>query len=96
MTLFTTFESFGSTSLVEDGNNYFLKPNGGQAVELSYGGSPVVDGSLATLAIPGSRSARSKARPDTRWPGMVAGADEYTVWYTDASGNYLSSAFDIP
>ena len=25
----TTIESFGSTSLVEDGSNYFLYPNGG-------------------------------------------------------------------
>ena len=25
----------------------------------------------------------------------VTGADQYTVWYTDNSGNYLSSAFDF-
>ena len=25
----------------------------------------------------------------------MAGADQYTVWYTDNSGNYLSSAFDV-
>ena len=25
----------------------------------------------------------------------VAGADQYTVWITDKSGNYVSSAFDI-
>ena len=40
----TTIESFGSTSLVEDGSFYFLNPNGGSAVELSYAGAPVVDG----------------------------------------------------
>jgi hypothetical protein len=34
----TTIEAFGSTSLVEIGNNYFLQPNGGTAVELSVGG----------------------------------------------------------
>ena len=25
----------------------------------------------------------------------VTGADQYTVWYTDNSGNYVSSAFDV-
>jgi hypothetical protein len=24
----------------------------------------------------------------------IAGADKYTVWFTDSNGNYLSSAFD--
>ena len=40
----TTIEAFGSTSLIEDGSYYFLQPNGGSAVVLSYGGSPVVVG----------------------------------------------------
>ena len=25
----------------------------------------------------------------------MTGADQYTVWYTDNSGNYVSSAFDV-
>ena len=25
----------------------------------------------------------------------ITGADQYTVWFTDNSGNYLSSAFDV-
>ena len=37
-------EAFGSTSLGQVGSNYFLYPNGGSAVELSYGGAPVVAG----------------------------------------------------
>ena len=35
-------ESSGSMSLLTDGTNYFLQPNGGAAVELSYDGAPVV------------------------------------------------------
>ena len=42
--VFITIEGFGSTRLEEDGSNYFLYPNGGSAVELSYAGAPVVDG----------------------------------------------------
>ena len=34
----TVIEDFGSTSLVKGGSNYFLDPNGGPAVELSYAG----------------------------------------------------------
>ena len=40
----TTIEAFGSTSLLAEGSNYFLQPNGGSAVELSFGGAPVVAG----------------------------------------------------
>ena len=25
----------------------------------------------------------------------ITGADQYTVWYTDSSGNYVSSVFDV-
>ena len=31
-------------SLLTDGTNYFLQPNGGSAVELSYSGAPVYAG----------------------------------------------------
>ena len=36
-------------SLLADGTNYLLQPNGGPAVELSYGGAPVV-ANLLSLA----------------------------------------------
>jgi hypothetical protein len=42
----TVIESFGSTSLVQLGSNYFLDPvSGGTGVELTYNGSPVLAGS---------------------------------------------------
>src|SRR5579872_2320164 len=40
----TVIESSGTTSLMTDGTHYFFQPNGGAAVDLSYGGSPVTAG----------------------------------------------------
>ena len=65
----TVIEGFGSTSLVEGGSNYFLDPNGGSAVELSYGGAPVVAGQFDQFGGPGCRLARSRRRAGMRWPG---------------------------
>jgi hypothetical protein len=80
-----------STSLIECGSNYFVQPAGGSAVELSFGGSPVVDGEFdqdgghwAPIA-----AKRTETGYEVAWKAV--GADEYTVWYTDASGNCLSS-----
>ena len=57
-------ESSGSMSLVTDWTNYYLEPNGGTAVKLSYGGRRLRSANLA----PGLRSRRSRRRPDMRWP----------------------------
>ena len=87
-------ESFGSTSLVQAGSNYFLNPNGGSAVELSYGGAPVVAGQFGQCGPWAPIGAEQTASGyEVAW--KVTGADQYTVWYTDNSGNYLSSAFNI-
>jgi 20S proteasome alpha/beta subunit len=84
-----TIESSGSMSLATDGTNYLLEPNNGPAVELSFGGAPVVAGQFdgwTPIA-----AAQTASGYEVAW--KMAGADEYTVWYTDANGNYLSSAF---
>ena len=91
----TVIEAFGSTSLVEGGSNYFLHPNGGSAVELSYGGAPVVAGQFDQFGghwVP-IGAEQTASGYEVAW--KVTGADQYTVWYTDNSGNYLSSAFDV-
>src|SRR5258706_427776 len=93
--VFTTIEGFGSTSLVEVGSNYFLDPNGGSPVELSYGGAPVVDGQFDQFGghwVP-IGAEQTASGYEVAW--KVTGADKYTVWYTDGNGNYLSSAFDV-
>ena len=88
-------EAFGSTSLVEVGSNYFLYPNGGSAVELSYAGAPVVAGQFDQFGghwVP-IGAEQTASGYEVAW--KVTGADQYTVWNTDNSGNYLSSAFDV-
>src|SRR6516225_3789471 len=87
-------EGFGSTSLIEDGSNYFLDPNGGSSIELSYGGAPVVDGQFDQFGghwVPIAAEQTSSGY-EVAW--KIAGADQYTVWFTDSNGNYISSAFD--
>ena len=91
----TTIEGFGSTSLVEDGSNYFLDPNGGSAVELSYAGAPVVAGQFDQFGGPWAPIGAEQTASGYEVAWKVTGADQYTVWNTDNSGNYISSAFDV-
>jgi Tryptophan-rich Synechocystis species C-terminal domain/Putative esterase len=83
-----TIETFGSTQLVQDGNLYFLYPNGGTAVQLNYAGSAVVAGQFGQWAPIGAEQTASGY--EVAW--KVAGTDQYTVWNTDGNGNYLSNA----
>jgi serralysin len=85
----TVIEADGSTSLVEVGSNYFLFPVGGSwGPELSYAGAPVVAGQLGAWAPIGAEQTASGY--EVAW--KLAGADEYGVWDTDSSGNYISNA----
>lgn len=88
----TVIETDGSTSLIEAGSKYFIQPDGGPAVELSFGGSAVVDGEFDQ---PGGHwvpiaAEQTATGYEVAW--KVEGADEYRVWYTDASGKFRSSA----
>ena len=85
----TVIEAFGSTSLVQVGNNYFLNPvAGGTGPELKSVGCRCRGGSVWRLRC---RLARSRRQADTRLPGRRA-PDQYAVWNTDSSGNYVSYA----
>jgi len=86
----TVIESNGSMSLLTDGTNYFLEPNGGTAVTLNYNGSPVTVGQF------GAWSPVAAAQTATGYEVALelTGSDEFTIWNTDGSGNYLSSAFN--
>jgi hypothetical protein len=86
----TLIESSGTTSLLQSGNNYLLEPNGGIAVDLSYSGSPVSVGEF------GGWTPIAAAQTATGYEVALklAGTNQYTIWYTDSSGNYLSSAFN--
>jgi hypothetical protein len=85
----TIIEAFGSTSLLAEGNNYLLQPNGGSAVELSFGGAPVVAGQFGNWVPIGAEQTANG--DEVAW--KMTGADQFTVWNTDSSGNYLTSAF---
>jgi hypothetical protein len=83
----TDTNPFGSTSRVEVGSNYFLYLAGASGPELSYSGAPVVAGEFGSWAPIGA--VQTATGYDVAW--KMAGADEYTVWVTDGSGNYISS-----
>ena len=80
-------ESSGSMNLVTDWINYLLEPNGGSAVKLSLGGTPVVVGQL------GASTPIAAQQTATGYEVALAnvGGDLYTVWDTDSSGNVVST-----
>ena len=81
----TTIELAGSTSLVEIGSNFYL--NSGAGPELKYGGAAVVAGPTGWLPLGAEQTATGY---EVAW--KVIGVDQYTVWNTDSSGNYVSNA----
>ena len=91
----TTIEGFGSTSLIADGSNYFLQPNGGSAVELSVGGAPVVAGQFDQYGGHWAPIGAEQTASGYEVAWKITGADQYTVWYFDNSGNYVSSALNV-
>jgi hypothetical protein len=88
----TVIESSGSMSLLTDGTDYFLQPNGGTAVELSYDGAPVTAGEFAQYGYDAPIAAAQTASGyEVAW--KTTGGDQYQIWTTDSSGAYLSSPF---
>ncbi|WP_052833240.1 S8 family serine peptidase [Bradyrhizobium sp. LTSP885] len=80
----TTIESHGSTSLVQVGNIYDLNPvGGGTGPTLKYQGSAITVGEFAGWSPIGAEA--TSTGYDVAW--KLAGADQYTVWATDANGN---------
>ena len=85
-------ESIGSTSLEQDGSNYFLYPNGGSAVELSYDGAPVEAGQFDPYGGPWALIGAEQTASGYVVAWKVIGADQFEVWNTDPSGNFVSSS----
>src|SRR5258705_270834 len=75
-----------------EGSNYFMYPVGGSSgPALRYGGVAYMAGQFGAWA---ARAAEATAGGyEVAW--KVAGADQYTVWNTDGSGNYLSNAIGV-
>src|SRR5262245_41591136 len=84
----TVIESQGATDLDQVGSNYFLYAHGTTSgPELSFGGAPVVTGEFGAWAPIGAEQTTSGC--EVAW--KVTAADQYTVWNTDSSGNYITS-----
>ena len=84
----TVIEAYGSTSLVQVGNTYSFYPVGGSSgPQLRYAGAAITVGQIGTWNPIGVE--QTSGGYQVAW--KVAGADQYTVWNTDSSGNYLSS-----
>lgn len=83
----TAIESFGSTSLVQSGANFYMNPvGGGSGPELTYVGSPVVAGQFGVWTPVGAEQTASGF--DVAWKAF--GSSQFIIWHTDSSGNYRS------
>src|SRR5439155_1300098 len=83
-------ESFGSTSLTQVGSNYYFY-SGGSGPELKYGGAAVVAGQFAPWVPIGAE--QTAGGYEFAW--KMPGTDNYTVWNTDSSGNYITNVTGI-
>ena len=84
----TVIEALGSTSLVEVGNNFYLNSiSSGSGPELKYGGAAVAAGQFGGWTPIGTE--QTATGYEVAW--KVTGADQYGVWNTDSSGNYISN-----
>ena len=84
----TIIESFGSTSLVGVGSNFYLDSNSsGSGPELKYGGAAVTAGEFGGWTPIGTE--QTATGYEVAW--KMTGADQYGVWATDSNGNYLSN-----
>ena len=78
---------FGSTSLVQVGNNYFLIHSSGSGPALKYNGAPVTAGQFGAWTPIGAEQTASGYEVAWKVPGPISTA----VWNTDSSGNYISN-----
>src|SRR5258707_705699 len=87
----TVIEAYGSTSLAEIGNNFYLHTNG-TGPELKYNGAAVVVGQFGGAWTPYGAE-QTAGGYEVAWKNP--GADQYTVWNTDSSGNCVSDTIGI-
>jgi serralysin len=88
-----TARDTGVTSLGKAGNDYAMFPTaGGAATILKYNGAAVTAGQFGATVNPIGAEAISGGY-EVAWKvsGLTAATDQYIVWNTDATGNYLGS-----
>ncbi|MFG3595137.1 Ig-like domain-containing protein [Bradyrhizobium sp. RDI18] len=85
-------ETFGSTSTVNIGGNYFLNPVAGSTgPSLKLNGAAVVSGQFGAWTPIGAEQTASGYQ--IAW--KYTGADQYLVWATDSNGNFISNAIGV-
>jgi Ca2+-binding RTX toxin-like protein len=81
-------ESFGTTSLVQTGNDYFLDVNAtSSGPALKYGGAPWTDGEWGGWTPIGAEATATGYQVAFN----LAGTSQYTVWSADLSGNITTN-----
>ncbi|SHM81480.1 M10 family metallopeptidase C-terminal domain-containing protein [Bradyrhizobium lablabi] len=86
----TLIESAGATSLVQNGQNFYLDNiSTGTGPTLKYNGTTVVAGQFGGYTPIGAE--QTSTGYEVAW--KMAGADLYSVWSTDSSGNYTGNLY---
>ena len=83
----TVIEANGSTSLTEINNHFYLYDSSGSGPSLKYAGADFVTGEFGGWTPIGAEVTASGY--EVAW--KLTGSDEYIVWNTDSSGNYVST-----
>ncbi|MET3997028.1 serralysin [Bradyrhizobium sp. S3.9.2] len=84
----TTIETFGATSLIEIGGNFYTNSvAGGTGPELKFYGSPVVQGQFSSWTPIGAE--QISAGFEIAW--QTPGTNQFTIWTTDSNGNFVSN-----
>ncbi|MGY8633284.1 M10 family metallopeptidase C-terminal domain-containing protein [Bradyrhizobium sp. 14AA] len=90
----TVIESFGSTSLVQSGGNYYLNSiSTGTGPVLKYAGSAVNTANYTTWSVIAAEQV-SGGGYDVVWKNSADG--HYSVWSTDSTGNFVTTLAAAP
>ncbi|QOZ78456.1 protease [Bradyrhizobium sp. CCBAU 53351] len=89
---FTTIETFGATSLIKSGSNFYMNPvGGGTGPELKFYGFPVEQGQFNAWTPIGAEQIPGGFEIVWQTPGT----NQFTIWTTDNSGSFLSNTGTI-
>ena len=86
----TVIEANGSTHFTAVGDHFFLYDGSGSGPSLKYSGMDAVAGQFGAWTPIGAE--QTATGYEIAW--KVPGADQYTVWNTDSSGNYITTVVD--
>jgi len=79
-------ESFGSTSLLQIGSNYYAYDSSGTGPSLKQNGTAITVGQFGSWTPLGVE----KTATGYQVASKATGADQYSIWTTDINGNILS------